>query len=155
MPAIKEICGIAWIERHRGESRERGELRARPFPAVSDEVVNAERAGARRIRTHRRRIPGTKIKIAVALGWWLVAPGIKTLLLALRRSISCAMELCFGGKLAPKPGCVGGGFGVTHVHRPFLGKAHFAKHGVMQPDIALGPPEHGVLNIFLGSPGPA
>src|SRR5690242_549255 len=154
MPAIKEICGIARIKGHGHESRKRRELRARPLPAVSDEVVKAERAGACGMRADGRRIPGVKIKIAVALAGRLVAPGMEALLLALGRTVSSAMELRFGGELAPKPICVSGGFGVTYVHRPLQREADFAEHGAIQPEIAFGAPEHGMRNIVFGAPGP-
>ena len=72
-----------------------------------------------------------KIKIAVALGWGLVAPGIEALLVdhwALGRSVSGAMVLRFGGELAAEPIRVGRGFCMTYVDGPFLGEADFAKH---------------------------
>src|SRR5690242_4466811 len=155
MLAVEEVCGIAWIKGHRRESRKRRELRARPFPAVSNKVLNTKRAGASRVGANRRRIPGTKIEITVALRWRLAAPGIKALFLALRCAIRRAMELRFGREFTPEPICISGGFRVTHVHRPFLGEAYLTKHGAKQPEIAFGPPEHGMLNILFGSPGPA
>src|SRR5215467_1548825 len=155
MQAVVEVCRIVGIERQGRKSWKRRELRARPLPAIANEIVDAERAGTRGMRAHRGGIPGMEVKIAVALGWRLVAPGIVALLRALRSTISGAMELRFSGKLAPEPIRVCGGFCVTQVYRSFLGEADFAKHGAIQPKIALGPPEHRVLNIFFGSPGPA
>src|SRR5919108_3163339 len=155
MLAIEEVCGIARIKGHRHESREGSELGARPFPAVSDEIIDAESASASRVRAHGRRIPGAKIKIAVAFGWRFVAPGIEALLVAFGRAISRAMDLRFGREFAPEPICVCRGFCVTHVDRPLLGKANLTEHGSKQPEIAFGPPEHWMLNIFFGSPGPA
>src|SRR5919109_1095646 len=155
MLAIEEVCGIARIKGHRHESREGSELRARPFPAVSDEIIDAESASAGRVRAHGRGIPGAKIKIAVALGGCLVAPGVSPLLLALGRAISRAMELRFGRELAPEPICVCRSFCVTHVDRPFLGQANLTEHGAKQPEIALRPPEYWMLNILFGPPGPA
>src|SRR5690242_4437654 len=131
MPAIEEVCGIARIEGHRGESWERRELGARPLPAISDEIVDAKRACARGMGADRGRIPGVKIEISVTLGWRLVAPGIVALLRAFRSAVGSTMELRFAGKLAPEPIRVGCGFGVTGVHRPFQGKADFAKHGAI------------------------
>src|SRR6266702_524133 len=76
VPAVEEICGITWIKGHRRESRKWGELRARPLPTVSDKIMNAKRARPRGMRAHGRRIPRSKIEIAVAFAWRLIAPRI-------------------------------------------------------------------------------
>src|SRR5215467_15164128 len=76
MLAIEEIRGIAWVERHGCEARKRRKLRARPLPAVSDEIADAERACSGRVRADRRRIPRLKIEIAVTLARSLFTPWI-------------------------------------------------------------------------------
>ena len=65
------------------------------------------------------------------------------------------MKLRFGRELASEPVSVGGGFCVSHVHRPFLREADLTEHRAKHPEIAFIPPEHWMLNILFGFPGPA
>src|ERR1700686_1072951 len=63
--AIEEIRGIPGIERKWLESRERRKRRARPFPAIPDEIGDAEVADALRVRSRGNQVPTLEIKIAV------------------------------------------------------------------------------------------
>ena len=152
--AVEEIRGVAGIEGHGRESGERRKFGARPFPAVTNEIVDTKSACARGMRTDRGGIPGAKIEIAVTLGGRFFSPGIAALLPAIRRPIRGAMELGFGGKLAAEPVGVGGGFSVADVHGPLLGEANLAKHRAIEPEIAVAAPERGMLDVFFGFPGP-
>ena len=62
---IEELGGVFRIRDHRGEARERAEDGLGPLPAVADQIVNAPRAGARRARAGRHRLPRREVEVAV------------------------------------------------------------------------------------------
>src|SRR5260370_366018 len=70
------------------------------------------------------------------------------------RAMRGAMNLCFGGQFVSQPLRIRGGLGVAHIYRPFLRQTNLAKHRVINPQVALAPPEHRMLDAFLGLPGP-
>src|SRR5256885_12708892 len=71
MLAVKEICGIARIESHGGESWKWSKLRSRPLPAIPHKIVHAKSAHSRGMRAHRRRIPRLEIEISLGRTWSL------------------------------------------------------------------------------------
>src|SRR5229473_838268 len=152
--AVKKVCRIAGIEWHRCESRKRPKLRARPLPPVSYQVVYPESTRARGMQTDRCRIPRFEIEIPPRCARCFLAPGIAALLLAARRSIRGAMKLRLRRQFPPQPFCIGGGFRVAHIHRPLLRQTYLAKHRAINPQVALAPPEHRMLDAFLRLPGP-
>src|SRR5216684_8718455 len=77
--AVKEIRGIAWIERHRRKPRKRRELRPRPLPPVSGKILHAESACSRGMRAHRRRIPRFEIEVSPGRARGFLAPRIAAL----------------------------------------------------------------------------
>src|SRR4029453_7935769 len=62
--AVEEIGGVLGVRRQRLESLERTERCRRPFPAVSEQIVDAERACRLRVRTNRFWIPAMKVEVA-------------------------------------------------------------------------------------------
>src|SRR5580765_1927576 len=62
--AIEEIRRISGIKGHRRETGKRFEFGARPFPAVTDQVMDSISACAARIGTYRAGIPMREIKIS-------------------------------------------------------------------------------------------
>src|ERR1700731_3659809 len=104
MLAVKKIRRISRVERHGLESGEGGEFRARPFPSVADQVLHIKSAGACRVPTHRRRLPGMKIKIAVTLRRRFIAPGIESFRSrSSGASVRDAMKLRLGRQFSPQP----------------------------------------------------
>src|SRR6202795_1300825 len=152
--AVEKICGIAWIERHRRKPRKRPELRPRPLPTVSDKIVHAESTCSRGMRSHRRGIPRFEIEVSPGRARRFLAPRIAPFFPALGGSIRGAMKLRFGWQFASQPLRIRGGLGVAHVHRPLLRQTNLAKHRVINPQVALAPPEHRMLDGFLRLPGP-
>src|SRR5712664_2705140 len=152
--AVEKIRGIVWIEWHRRKPRKWHERRPRPLPPVSDKILYAESARSRGIRAHRRGIPRFEIKISPGRARRFLAPGIAALPPAVGRAIRGAMKLCFGRQFASQPLRIRGGLGVAHIYRPFLRQTNLAKHRVINPQVALAPPEHRMLDAFLGLPGP-
>src|SRR5258708_27366822 len=140
--AVEKICGIVWIERHRRKPRKRRELRPRPLPPVSDNIMNPKRARSRGMRAHRRGIPRFEIEVSPGCARRFLAPGIAALPPAVGRAIRGAMKLCFGRQFASQPLRIRGGLGVAHIYRPFLWQTYFAKHRVINPQVAFAPPEH-------------
>src|SRR5262245_32816439 len=65
MLPVEEVGRITWIEGKRREAVERGELRRRPLPAISDQVCDAERAVPGWIGAHRSGVPPSEIEIAM------------------------------------------------------------------------------------------
>src|SRR5215468_9848054 len=153
--AVKEIRGIARIKRHSGESGERAKNGARPFPAVADKIVNAERAGAIGMRTDGNGIPICEIKVAVFVAGRDIAPGVLSLGGAVRRAIGGAVKLLFVRKLAAEPVCVGSCFGMADIDGPIEGEAHFFEHAEGHPDISIAAPECGMFNAGRFFPCPA
>src|SRR6202011_4666574 len=132
MLAVKKIRRISRVERHGFESGEGCEFRARPLPPVADQVLYVKSAGACWVRTHGRRLPGMKIKTAVALGWSFITPGIESCCSrSFGASVCCAMKLRLGRQFSSQPIRVSGGFAVAQVNRPVAGQAHFAKHSAV------------------------
>src|SRR5260370_10916631 len=77
--SIEEIRRVSGIKRHRRESGKWFEFRARPFPAVAHDILNAESARPAWIRSHRTRIPMRKIKISGPRFGRVLAPSITSL----------------------------------------------------------------------------
>src|SRR5260370_27186843 len=152
--AVEKICGIVWIERHRRKPRKRRELRPRPLPPVADNIMNPKRARSRGMRAYRRGIPGFEIEVSPGCARRFLAQGIAAFPPAVGRAIRGAMKLCFGRQFASQPFRIRGGLGVAHVYRPFLRQTNLAKHRVINPQVALAPPEHRMLDAFLCLPGP-
>src|SRR5467141_2408518 len=152
--AVEKICGIARIERHRRKPRKRRELRPRPLPPVPDKIVHAESARARGMRSHRRGIPRFEIEVSPGRARRFLAPRIGPFFPALGGSIRGAMKLRFGRQFASQPLRICGGLGVAHVYRPLLRQTNLAKHRMINPQVALAPPEHRMLDAFLRLPGP-
>src|SRR5437016_1435991 len=155
MLAVKKVCRIVWIERHRRKPRKWCELRPRPLPTVSNKIVHAESARARGMCSRRRGIPRLEIEVSPGSAGRFLAPGIAAFFPALGGSIRGAMKLRFGWQFTPKPLCIRGGLRVAHVYRPLLRQAYLAKHGAINPQVSLAAPEQGMLNAFLGLPGPS
>src|SRR6266403_1302121 len=153
--AVEEIGRVTRIEGHGRETRKWRKLRPRPFPSVSNQIVHAECAGATGMRANRRGIPRLKIKIPPVCARSLFAPGVEAFLAALGRSIRGAMKLRLCGERSPQPFRVRGGLGVTRVNRPFLRQADLAKHGPVQPEVAIASPENRMLDVFLLLPVPS
>src|SRR5260370_5922744 len=153
--AVEKICGIVWIERHRRKPRKRRELRPRPLPPVADNIMNPKRARSRGMRAHRRGIPRFEIEVSPGCARRFLAPGIAALPPAVGRAIRGAMKLCFGRQFASQPLRIRRGLGVAHIYRPFLRPTNLAKHRVINPQVALAPPEHRMLAAFLGLPVPS
>src|SRR5262249_17861191 len=152
--AIKKVGRISWIVGHRGKTGQRSENAARPFPAVADQIVHAESAGARRMRADGDWVPIRKIEITVLRGGRFISPRILTLESAVRCAIGSAMELLFVGQLAAEPICVSRGFGVTHVNRPIERQTQLFKHTACHPDISIAMPERGMLDCLRFFPSP-
>src|SRR5712691_52162 len=94
--AVKKICRIVWIERHRCEPRERRKLRPRPLPPVPHKIVHPESARARRMHAHWRRIPRFEIEVSPGRARRVLAPGITPLFPAFRGPIRGAVKLRLG-----------------------------------------------------------
>src|SRR5882672_3359747 len=62
--AVEEIGRVLWIRRHRPESWKRRERRARPFPSIPDEILDAPRAGTGRMGARRLGIPAREVEHA-------------------------------------------------------------------------------------------
>src|ERR1700730_6379510 len=132
MLAIEKIRRISRVESHGLEAGERCEFRACPFPSVADQVLHVKSTGACRVRTDGRRLPGVKIKIAVALRGRLIAPGIKSCRSqSFGASVCCTMKLCLGRQFSSQPICVGSGFRVAQVNWPVPRQSHFAKYSAV------------------------
>src|SRR6266404_2921747 len=74
--AVEEIGRVTRIEGHGRETRKWRNLRPRPFPSVSNQIVHAECAGATGMRANRRGIPRLKIKISLVCARSFFAPGV-------------------------------------------------------------------------------
>src|SRR5581483_7007320 len=61
---VEEVRGVFGVRRQRREAREWRERRARPLPAVANEIVNAPCAPAVRTAACRLRIPTREIEHA-------------------------------------------------------------------------------------------
>src|SRR5207302_4474547 len=79
MLAIEKVRRVDRVRWHGAESREAVERRRRPLPSVADEIVNAPRARARRIRADRNRIPVREIEVTARRVWQFLAPRIAAL----------------------------------------------------------------------------
>src|SRR5258708_4616096 len=101
--SIEEIRRVPGIKRHRSESGKWLEFRARPFPAVAHDILNAKSARPAWIRSHRTRIPMRKIKISVPRFGRFLAPWIISLHFRVRSAVRRAMKLLLGWQLASKP----------------------------------------------------
>src|SRR5467141_491586 len=154
MLAAEKIYRIAWIEWHRRKPRKRRELRPCPLPPVPDKIVHAESARSRWMYAHRRGIPRFEIEIPPGRARRFLAPRISALPRAVGRSIRGAMKLRFGRQFASQPLRIRVGLGVAHVYRPLLRQTNFAKHRAINPQVALAPPEHRMLDAFLRLPRP-
>src|SRR5438093_379011 len=66
VPAAEEVGGILWIRRHGPKAGKRRERRARPLPAVPDEILDAPDARAGGIATRRLGIPCREVERAVS-----------------------------------------------------------------------------------------
>src|SRR5713101_5193950 len=152
--AIKEIYGVARIKGHGRESWKRRKLRPRPLPPVPHKIVHTISAYPGGMRSYRQWVPRFEIEISPGRTRRFFAPGITALPRALRCSVRGAMKLRFGRQFASQPVCIRCGFGVAHVHRPFLRQTNFAKHRPVNPEVAFAPPEHGMLDTFLCLPSP-
>src|ERR1700687_3023837 len=152
--AVEKIYGIAWIEWHGRKPRKRRELRPRPLPPVPDKIVHAESARSRWVHAHRRGIPRFEIEISPGRAWRFLAPRICALPRSVGRSICGAMKLRLGRQFASQPLRIRRGLCVAHVYRPFLRQTYLVKHRAINPEVALAPPEHRMLDAFLGLPGP-
>src|SRR5437879_9890426 len=152
--AIKKIRRVTGIEGHGREPPKWRELRSRPLPAIPHKIVHAKRACSRWMRAYRRRIPRLEIEISLGRTWSFFAPRIAPLRCAVRRSLCCAVKLCFRRQFAPQPFRVRRGFSVAHVHGPFQRQSNLAKHRSVHPEVAFAAPKHRVLHAFLCFPGP-
>src|SRR5260370_42326706 len=101
--SIEEIRRVSGIKRHRRESGKWFEFRARPFPAVAHDILNAESARPAWIRSHRTRIPMRKIKISVPRFGRFLAPWIISLHFRLRTAVRHAMKSLLSCPLPPHP----------------------------------------------------
>src|SRR5712692_6683394 len=152
--AVKEICRVTRLERHRSESWKRRELRPRPLPPVPQKIVHSEGTRACGMLAHRRRIPRFEIEVSPRRARRLLAPGIAALPCAVGRSVRSAMKLRFARQFAAQPFRIRGGLRVAYVSRPLQWQTNFAKHRMVHPEVALAPPEHRMLDAFLLLPAP-
>src|ERR1700704_4654610 len=77
--AVKEICRVTRVERHGSESRKRCELRSRPFPSVSHQIMHTKGTRACGMCAHRRGIPRFEIEVSPGRARRFLAPGIAAL----------------------------------------------------------------------------
>src|SRR5712692_8285118 len=112
--------------------------------------------GARKRRTRpgatsisNRGVPRFEIEGSPGRVWRFLAAGMAALPPAVGRSVRGAMKLRFGRQFASQPLRIRGGLGVAHVHRPLLRQTNLAKHRMINPQVALAPPEHRMLDAFL------
>src|SRR4029077_21076692 len=150
--AIKEIRRISRIKLSRGKAFKWRELRPRPFPPVSHQVVHAERARAFWLRPNGQRLPSLKIKISVLGRRNLVAPGIQSLVLSPWRSVRCTMKLRLARQLSSQTVCIRACFRVAHIHRPLQRQANFAEHCPVHPQISRAMPKSRMLYSFAFLP---
>src|SRR6266699_1144971 len=152
--AVEEIYGVARIERHGRESRKRRKLRSRPLPPVPHKIVHTEGARPRGMCHLPRGIPRFEIEVSSGRARPFFTPGIAALSRALWRPIGGPVKLRFRRQFAAQPLRIRSGLGMTHINRPFLRQTNLSKHRSVNPEIALAPPEHGMLDAFLRFPGP-
>src|SRR2546422_362877 len=152
--AVKEIGRIARVEGHWRKARKRRELCSRPLPPVPHKIVHTESARTRGVCSYRRKIPGMKIEVSSAVIGFLFVPRIAALHRAIRCSVGGPMKLRFRREFSPQPFRIGGGFGVTHVNRPFLRQTNLAEHRAVHPEVSVAPPECWMLDPFLLLPRP-
>src|SRR6266571_1495669 len=80
MAAVKEIGGIAGVERQSLESRKRCKYCGSPFPTISNQIGHAEGAVPFRVRIHGAWSPTGKVEVAVTGLRGHIAPWIKALI---------------------------------------------------------------------------
>src|SRR5262249_2888039 len=140
MAAVKEIGGIAGIERQSLESGKRFKYCGSPFPAVSNQIGDAEGAVPIRVRIHWAWSPTGKVEVAVTGLRGHISPWIKAFV-TFRRSKGCTVKLSFGGQRLLCPAGIRFRFGVTDVHGPGRLKWNIREHRSQHPIAGLVFPE--------------
>ena len=122
-------------------SRRTARNRGRPLPAVADQIVDAERAGAVRMRADRLRIPAHEVEVRRARGSANASAPRISALAALGRAKRRAMEFGLGRQPQSPPARERVRLGPRHVDRPVSGQRHALEHAAPEPAIAVALPE--------------